>query len=243
MSNYGYELYVPKVIRAYYREAQKQDLRSGSEEERRLAPPFLDAAWELCRRGVLRPGVRTLHVQSTEDGSAGSGFSITPFGRAWLAEPDHDTFVPTEPERFGQLLEPYRQNFGSGFHLRAQEAIRCYGAHAYLACCAMCGAAAESIMLAIAAAKVGEDKAIALYLGANGRSRVEKLVTGQLDERLRRELQAFSNLLKYWRDASAHGRDLEIGDNEAFTSIALLLRLAASGQQNWASLIESPNPE
>ncbi len=30
---------------------------------------------------------------------------ISPFGRQWLAEPERDTFVPTEPEKFAQMLE------------------------------------------------------------------------------------------------------------------------------------------
>jgi len=236
--DYGYELYVPKVLAAYCHVTYRRDPSFSADEmvARALAPPFLDAAWELCRRGILRPGIKTLNLQATSDGSAGAGFSITPFGRVWLNEPEHETFVPTEPERFAKLLEPYRERFGSGFHERAQQALRCYGAHAYLASCAMCGAAAESIMLAAATAKVGEEKATKLYAGANGRFRIEKLLTGQLSDRLRRELQSSTSLLKYWRDASAHGRAVAIDDNEAFTSIALLLRFAASVDENWASL-------
>lgn len=235
-ASYGYELYVPNVVRNYYRETHNREISEGSSEERLIARPFLDAAWELCRRGVLRSGVKTLNLQSTHDGSAGSGFSVTAFGRVWLDEPAHDTFVPTEPERFAQLLEPYKRKFGLGFHERAQQAIRCYGAHAYFACCAMCGAAAESMMLAAATAKFGETEVAKIYAGATGRSKIENALTGQVEDRLRRELQSCTNLLKYWRDSSAHGLALNIGDNEAFTSIALLLRLAVSVDQNWVQL-------
>lgn len=52
--------------------------------------------------------------QSTDVGNAGSGYSITAFGRQWLKEPEGDVFVPTEPERFAQLLEPFRERFGAG---------------------------------------------------------------------------------------------------------------------------------
>ncbi|PIU85249.1 MAG: hypothetical protein COS67_08910 [Deltaproteobacteria bacterium CG06_land_8_20_14_3_00_44_19] len=42
------------------------------------------------------------------DGGAGNGYSITPFGHIWLKEGGQDDFVPTEPERFGEILEKYK---------------------------------------------------------------------------------------------------------------------------------------
>ena len=136
-AKYGYGVYLPNIVRAF-----APQLSEGSPQQAALSRPFLDAAWELCRRGIIRPGVTEFHKQATQDGSAGSGFSVTPFGRQWIDE-DADTYVPTEPERAGALLAQYAQRFGEGFQQRSQEAVRCYGAHAYLACCAMCGAAAE----------------------------------------------------------------------------------------------------
>lgn len=236
-TDYGYDVYMLNPMRAYYRQRQQAELTQEHGAAERLAPAFLNAAWELCRRGILRPGIRTWNAQATGDGSAGFGFTVTPFGRTWLREAEHDTFVPTEPERFGQLLEPYRGRFGPGFHQRAQEAIRCYGAHAYLACCAMCGAASESIVLSVATAKLGETKAVATYSGANGRSRLEARLIGQVNDRLKRDFQALSILLKYWRDDSAHGKETTIGDNEAYTSIAMLLRFAAFVDDNWAAFV------
>ena len=232
-TDYGYDVYMLNPMRAYYQETQKSDLTRNPRAAQELAPPFLDAAWELCRRGILRPGIRTYNVQATADGSSGFGFSITPFGRVWLEEAQHDTFVPTEPERFGHLLEPFRARFGDGFHQRAQEAIRCYGAHAYLACCAMCGAASESMVLSLATAKLGEADALKTYLGSNGRSRLESRLLGQAHDRLKRDYQGLSILLKYWRDDSSHGQATSIGDNEAYTSIAMLLRFAAFLEDNW----------
>ena len=234
LGDYGYEFYVPNAMRDYYRRVVKRDLQRGREEDA-VAPPFLNAAWELCRRGVLRPGVMSLNAQSTLEGSAGCGYCVTPFGRTWLGEPGN-IFVPTEPERFAQLLEPYRERFGPGFHERAQQAMRCYDAHAYLACCAMCGAAAESVLLATACEKIGVEKATKLYLSGSGRSRLDKLLLGQVEERLRRDIQASSGLLNYWRDSSAHGRALDIADNEAFSSLAILLRLASLVTENWSAL-------
>jgi hypothetical protein len=105
--------------------------------------------------GEYSAGVREYGEQATPEGTAGNGYSITPFGQQWLAEADRDTFVPTEPERFGKMLAQHQSRFGAGFQSRGQEAVRCYGAHAYLACCVMAGAAGESILLSTAIAKDG----------------------------------------------------------------------------------------
>ena len=244
-SSYGYDLYVPNLIREYATSEERNAARSsealGRVEHRirELSPQFFAAAWELCRRGIIRPGIRTLDGQSTEAGSAGSGYSVTPFGQSWLSESHADDFVPTEPERFGRLLAPYRDRFGPGFHDRAQQAVRCYGAHAYLACCAMCGAAAESVLLSVAIAKMG-DEAIVLkeYRTANGRSKVESLVLGKSRQQLQTGLRAFTESLKYWRDESAHGLASSISDEQAYTSLALMLRLAQFANDNWQELTQ-----
>jgi hypothetical protein len=100
----------------------------------------------------------------------------------------------------------------------------------------MCGAAAESILLAAAIAKSGEEDVLKAYNGANGRSRVQSSLLGQVPEPIRQEFNNLSVLLKYWRDSSAHGRPVSIRDNEAYTSLALLLRLAQFVDENWDRL-------
>jgi hypothetical protein len=201
-----------------------------------IMPVLYDAAWELCRRGILRPGVRGWNLQATPDGASGNGYSITPFGRQWLAESDHDDFIPTEPERFAQMFAPYQERFRPSFQERAQEAIRCYGAHAYLACCTMCGAAAESILLATAIAKEDEAAVLSQYNSSGGRRRVESIIIGKVRQELRDEYMGYMTLLKYWRDQAAHGRASGIKDNEAYTSLALLLRFAIFVNEYWAEL-------
>jgi hypothetical protein len=237
-SNYGYDLYIPNVIRAYLASIQIRDnQQEGYQLLHQLAPVFFDAGWELCRRGIIRPGIRNIGEQATPDGSAGSGFCITPFGRRWIEESGQDIFVPTEPERFAQMIEPFRLRFGLGFHARAQEAVRCYGAHAYLACCTMCGAATESILLATAIAKVGdEEQVLKMYARASGRKDVENTLIGKAREPLQREFRGFTNLLKYWRDEAAHGIASTIADNEAYTAIAMLLRYAMFVNASWSEL-------
>ncbi|MBU2487801.1 MAG: hypothetical protein KKA60_00260 [Proteobacteria bacterium] len=238
VGNYGYDIYIPALMRLYANQIMKSP--SQTEEITILDehfPAIVDAAWELCRRGILRPGVKKRGGQVTPDGSGGNGYSITAFGRQWIEEENFDAFVPTEPERFAQMIEPFKGRLGPGFHERAQQAIRCYDAHAYLACCAMCGAAAESILLAIAIEKdQDEERIIRSYSSAGGRIKIENLIIGKVDERIRREFKGLTDLLKYWRDESAHGRKSDISDNEAYTSIAMLLRFALFSNDNWPLL-------
>jgi len=235
-SSYGYDFYLPGIIQSYVE--KNEELKNHEAESRsiEISPHFYSAAWELCRRGIIRPGVRIMGEQSTPDGSAGNGYSITPFGRAWLAESGRDDYIPTEPGRFSKMLAPFQNKFGPGFHERAQQAIRCYGAHAYLACCTMCGAATESIFLAIAIQKKSEDEILKIYSSSNGRSRIESIIIGQVRKQLQTEFRGFTILLKYWRDESAHGRVSGIADNEAYTSLALLLRFAHFVNDHWTEL-------
>ncbi len=240
-SIHGYDIYLSHLIRWHFHESGEQDQQKIDQDIERLWPVFVAAAWELCRRGLIRPGIRQLYSQPTSDGSAGEGYSVTPFGAQWAEESGRDDFVPTEPQRFSQMLAPHAGRFGPGFHERAQEAVRCYGAHAYLACCAMCGASAESILLAAAIAKSGEEQVLNTYASAVGRSRVQKALLAHVAEPLRQEFNNLSILLKYWRDEAAHGKPSGIADNEAYTSLALLLRLAKFVDENWKVLVSQPN--
>lgn len=243
LPNYGYDIYIPNVIQNYIESElniDKGHIDVIYQKKIKLSPIFYNAAWELCRRGIIRPGVRSMDDQSTESGSAGNGYSITPFGRQWINESDKEAFVPTEPDRFAEMLKPFHNRFGSGFYERGQQAVRCYGAHAYLACCAMCGAAAESIMLAIAIAKDNDEGAVLkTYSSANGRSKIENMIIGKAVKPLQINFKGFTELIKYWRDEAAHGKVSNIGDNEAFTSLAMLLRFANYVNEYWDELTKT----
>lgn len=235
-SNYGYELYVPNVIYHYLKTVGGLEDPSRTADAQRLSPPFYSAAWEMARRGILRPGVQAMRSQTTDEGSGGGGFSITSAGRRWLQESGQYEFVPIEPGRFSRQLATFAPKFGDGFAERSQEAIRCYGANAYLACCSMCGAAAESIVLAVASARTSIEKTEKEYLGSGGRGRIEKLILGQQPEAIRSEFRGYMSLLKYWRDAASHGHRQGIGDNEAYTALAVLLRFAQFATDRWDEL-------
>jgi hypothetical protein len=105
----------------------------------------------------------------------------------------------------------------------------------------MCGAAAESILLSAAAAKKEEAQVIEMYNTSGGRGRVEQLLLGQAHAHTREECQRLLTLLKYWRDQAAHGRASGITDNEAYTSLVLLLRLAIFVEDNWAHFTQQPS--
>lgn len=234
--SYGYDVYLSTALRVYLERHRQVPSFELDAHIKPLMPALYAAAWELCRRGILRPGISQYNAQATAAGASGEGYSITPFGEQWLKESDRDDFVPVEPERFGAMLAPFRSRFGVGFHERAQEAIRCYGAHAYLASCAMCGAAAESILLATAIAKADEASVLKEYFTAGGRRKIESKILGQRRKELVSEFQGYLALLKYWRDEAAHGGKSGIGDNEAFTALAMLLRFALFTDKNWTEL-------
>ncbi|MFZ3171983.1 MAG: hypothetical protein WA118_08390 [Carboxydocellales bacterium] len=238
-SNYGYGLYLPNVMHNYLVLITGVNSNETDRYFKDISPAFYNAAWELCRRGLLRPGITTHGLQATSDGSAGNGYSITPKGKAWLEEAGKYDYVPIEPGRFARLLDKYGDWFGPSFRERCQEAIRCYGAHAYLACCAMCGAAAESIILALAIAKSGnEERVLKDYASAGGRGRIENLIIGKQPNGIQAEFRGYSSLLKYWRDTAAHGKISNITDNEAYTSLAFLLRFALFTSEKWDTLIQ-----
>jgi hypothetical protein len=70
----------------------------------------------------------------------------------------------------------------------------------------MIGAAAESILLALAIGKVGnETQVLQAYRQSNGRRRVLNLVAGQIDQARRDTLTTFSNIISLWGDEAAHG--------------------------------------
>jgi hypothetical protein len=227
-SGYGYDVYIPNICRAYARDVEKtpsQDIEKRSYEL--TGGVFYDAAWELCRRGILRPSVRSKNEQSTDDGSAGNGYSITTAGQAWIKDTENTVFIPTEPARVAELIGRFRSDFGDGFFQRAQEAVKCYSATAYLACCVMCGAAGESILLSLAIKKSGDEAGVMkLYRSQSGRKRVEDFLLVNAPDRAAKTLRNLTDLLKYWRDDASHGIASDISEFEAYEAVAGLLRFA-----------------
>lgn len=102
----------------------------------------------------------------------------------------------------------------------------------------MCGAAAESVLLAVAFMKMDKEKVLHIYRTANGRAKVENLIIGQAREQLQKEFRGYLILLKYWRDEASHGHASGITDDEAYTSLAILLRFAHYVNDRWSELVK-----
>ncbi len=201
-------------------------------------PIFYDAAWELARIGVFRPGRYNFsrpHMAAV--GFDGATFSITEFGRQWLQ--DAEGRAIGDSSRWAQVLRTFADRFGAGYAQRAAEAVRTYRTGNYLAACVMAGAAAESILLAVAIAKDGnEADVLALYNRSGGRQAVSNLITGQLTAPIRAQFVTAMQVMHYWRDDAGHGMATTISEIEAFASISQLLRLAQFCKDHWTVLIQ-----
>lgn len=195
--------------------------------------PFLNAIWDLCVRGILRPGT------VTHSSTSGNYFAITSYGLNWLKLADLNESIPMEYGRFSQLLAHHNELFGEAYRVRTQEAVRCYEAHTYFACCAMCGAAAESILLTLAFNKISEQETLREYRQKGGRQRIRNRLVGQARNELQSRFDNYLELLNYWRDESAHGIARSIGEEESFTSLLLLLRFAQLGSNEWNTLTKN----
>ena len=239
--NFGYDIWLPLVIVAYIREVERstesvQDLYRSHRRVDELSRFFYDAAWGLCRRGIFRPGIKDARGLGSSDGAGPDGYCLTSIGRSWIEAGAPAVFF-ADPDRLTQLFGRFSPQFGSGFLQRAAEAVTCHRFGAYLGCCAMCGAAAESILLAVAIAKSGDDAAtLAMYRAANGRRRVIDRVLGQARPAIAEPFRSATGLLSFWRDDAAHGRASEISEIEAHEALARLIRFAQFADENWDDL-------
>jgi hypothetical protein len=242
-NKYGCDLWLPIVVRNFWHRRDPTFTPGNRFHQEAYYRPFYDAAWELCRIGVLRPGVIAPMGENTVGwGFQGDGFSLTEFGRGWVRTAAQHP--PSDPSRFSEVLQPFIGRFGDGFAQRAAEASRCHRTTNYLACCVMAGAAAESILLAVAIAKMAghEGKVLAEYRGPRGRKKITDRITGGLRQGLAEQFVMTSGILSFWRDEAAHGTRTTITEGEAQASLAQLLRFAQLTADNWAVLTEHSVP-
>ncbi len=233
---YGYDVWTPSVVDRYcHRWARADPGFVHRSDARPIWLAFHDAEWRLARMGVLRP--TQVDPRGTGSPPPLAGYSYTAAGRAWLTGSEL-TFVSTDPNRYAELLKNESSRLGPGFGQRAREAAACHQTSNYLACCAMCGAAAESALLAIAIAKTRDESEILRAYGRqNGRQNVVKIVFGRKPDNLQqRFIGSAFHLLAYWRDEAAHGRASDISELEAYHSLNLLLRLARYFFAEWDRL-------
>jgi hypothetical protein len=235
--NFGYEIYLPFIVKNCLAEFDPSSAHlqyaQDHPKNRELSPVFYEAAWELCRRGVLRPSVQFMGGQGIADGS---GYSLTAQGRRWI-EDGASVALLGGPDRISQLFEKLSGQLGSGFLQRATEAAHCHAFGVYVACCAMCGAAAESILLAVAVEKTKDEAAVlSSYRTASGRQKIISLIVGQAREPIAAPFRSATSLLSYWRDDAAHGLISTISEIEAHDAMARLLRFSQFTTDNWTEL-------
>lgn len=205
---------------------------------------FYDAAWRLCRMGVLRPTINfPQQSYASQPPFPGAQYSVTVAGREWLKNSDL-IYVPSDPARYVSLLSKEIYTLGQGFAQRAREAASCHQTGNYLACCAMCGAAAESAILRAAIAKVGDENTVLEeYIKPIGRGRVVEMIFGPAPSRLEeRFISSAFSLLTHWRDETAHGQVSTVSEIEAYHSLTALVRFAQFLCGNWDSLTKTGTP-
>lgn len=136
--------------------------------------------------------------------------------------------VPTDPARYLAVLSRDANQLGEGFVQRARKAASCHQTSNYLACCAMCGAAAESAILRAAIVKDGnENRVLKEYAKPGWRRHVIKTLFEEKPARLEENFITMAfQLLSYWRDETAHGRASAVSEIEAYHSLTVLLRFA-----------------
>jgi hypothetical protein len=233
-ATYGNDVWITKIAEAYWQPRMPAGPLVDLDDDH--FRPFYDAAWELARIGVLRPGAFAPRGQAIGNQLfSGDGFSITQFGREWLR--DAGNRPVRDPSRLADVLNAFAAKFGAGYAQRATEAVATYRTSNYLAACVMSGAAAESVLLSVAIEKEKDEaKVLAMYRASGGRGRVTKLVTSNLAAGLAAQLETALQVLHYWRDDAGHGTRTTISEIQAHASLTQLLRLAQFASDHWAQL-------
>ena len=238
--NYDYTFWLSVVVRYYL--AEKLGISDNSVNDAQmdqLSPSFFDAAWYLCRIGVLRPS--TIRLSGMNGLSNGTGFSLTESGEKWIKERENGLKFPMEKTRFNELILQYESHFGKGFSQRAIEANMCKLGGNYLATCVLAASATESIFLELAIAKEDgdTDKVLKLYRSANGTKKIKDLLVAHKSGSLRHEFDDLIKNMETWRNSAGHGEETDISENIAWLALERMLRFAQFAQHHWNEFIAS----
>jgi len=244
---HGSDIWIDRVSMDYWR-SQGQALDGMSQDEKEpYSGPFYDAAWELSRRGVLRPaaavpdGQESAHHIGQRVKAApffGDGYSLTAWGRGWVKSAAAErAIMPSSPGRIIEVLHQFTPLFGQGYAQRAAEAVTDWQTGNYLSACVMAGAAAESILLAAAINKTRDEAStLSEYLSSGGRRRITDRLRANASRTVGDQFELALGILSYWRDTAGHGVASSIGEVEAYEAISRLLRLARFTSENWQTL-------
>ena len=198
--------------------------------------PFFDAAWDVCRMGLLRPGRRNRGAVQAD--TSGTRFCLTAAGRQEIREARKlGTILPS-----GQLLladlERYADRFGLGYAERCRDAVLAFNGGAPVAAAVMAGAACESVLLALAIEAEGDEGAVlAWYLRSSGRRELERRIVNRQQLDLRSKIHSLMVPMTYWRDYAAHGRPSGINKARAWDLLQNLRGLAQIVNQRWDDMV------
>jgi hypothetical protein len=104
----------------------------------------------------------------------------------------------------------------------------------------MAGAAAESILLATAISKNGdEEQVLNAYRGNRGRQAVLNIIVGQAGAPRRNTLTTFAGIISLWRDDAAHGQASPIDTSNADETLRQLLHMCQWVAREWDNLTAS----
>jgi hypothetical protein len=89
---HGYHFTVVDLAARYVREelGRRHPDPIENEDTYAVSPALYDAAWELARRGVLRPSVHSSFMQFAAYHATGGGYTLTAIGEAWLSRLDDE---------------------------------------------------------------------------------------------------------------------------------------------------------
>jgi len=92
-------------------------------------------------------------------------------------------------------------------------------------------------MLALAIAKRKDEVCILKdYRSASGRKKIENILLGGRTPSMQEDFRVYTSMLKYWRDESAHGRVVEVGEPQAYPALLQLLIFKHWAADHWDGL-------
>ncbi|MBI4468786.1 MAG: hypothetical protein HY650_05615 [Acidobacteria bacterium] len=200
--------------------------------------PYVIAAWDLCRRGILAPAFTSNTDPTLNPAFSGWQFWLTPWGRTWLQHGGGEEVVPSEFDSFAAHLSRHRERFGEIYWTRSIEALRCYRAGIHMAGSTMCGAAGEAVVLHLATSKCGDKKKVdQTYRSAHGRKKIFDLITHDTNGDISKQMILFFGLLTYWRDDAAHAVAIQFDEETGFLALLTLLRFAQFAERRFDDIV------
>ena len=122
IANFDYDVHLDTAMAAYKQYHQiNTDLRFEHDNlkrdkiqklDKKCKQLFSDAIWDLCRKGILRPGPSFVSDTYKQPQLVNEGFAVTKYGQDWIMKFTIDDLLPADPNRLSQVFEKYQKLFG-----------------------------------------------------------------------------------------------------------------------------------